>query len=169
MKLLDISSIENGLSKIQMEPIDFSSLVESIINKTEILFENYHLETAIKKNIQVSGNAEYLEQAIKNYISNALSHTDAGKTITIRLHSENNDAVFTVCNEGAHIQNDDLAHIWDSFYRSDKSRTRQEEVHAGLGLYIVKTVIEAHKGTYGAKNMENSVEFYFKIQIIKHE
>lgn len=168
MKLLDISSIENGLSKMSMNTINLSSLTESIINKTKLMFENYILKIDIQKNIYILGNENYLEQAIKNYISNAISNTQTGKTISINLYKKDHFAIYSIKNEGNNIDENDLPHIWDSFYKSDKARTRQEETHVGLGLYIVKTIIEAHNGTCNAYNIENSVEFDFKIPITEN-
>lgn len=161
--LLDLSALENGLSKINMERLDLSGLVESVTSKIAVLFEGVSESVSIEKEIFVDGDSHYLEQAIKNYVTNAVSHTPTGGHISISLSRQGDKAVFSVFNEGDHILPEDMVQIWESFYKADKARVRTEESHSGLGLYIVKTIISAHSGEYGARNTENGVEFWFSL------
>ena len=71
-------------------------------------------------------------------------------------------------NEGSPIAEADIPQIWESFYKTDKARVRTDENHSGLGLYVVKTIIEAHGGEYGVRNAENGVEFWFSLPIEKN-
>jgi len=142
---------------------DLSSLVESVTSKMRVMFEGLLVRVSIEKDIFVDGDSHYLEQAIKNYVMNAVSHTPTGGHISISLYRQGDKALFSVFNEGDHISQDDMVHIWESFYKTDKSRVRMEESHYGLGLYIVKTIISAHGGEYGMRNTEKGVEFWFSL------
>ncbi|NLM12620.1 MAG: HAMP domain-containing protein [Epulopiscium sp.] len=163
--LLDLSAIENGLSKIKSERLNFSRLVESVTSKMSVLFEGLSESVNIEKEIFIEGDSHYLEQAIKNYVTNAISHTPNGGRIEIRLKQQGDKAVFAVFNEGDSILPEDMMQIWESFYKTDKARVRMEENHSGLGLYIVKTIITAHSGEYGVRNTENGVEFWFSLPV----
>lgn len=161
--MLEISSIENELCHISEEIIDLSELCKYTVSKMDIVLKDTDYKTEIEENIFVSGDGKYLEQAMNNYLSNAATHTEAGKKIRIRLYSENGEAVFSVYNEGGHIDPLKLPHIWERFYKTDESRVRSETAHAGLGLYIVKTVIEKLGGFCSAENVSGGVIFTFRL------
>ena len=163
--MLDISSIENELSHMEEETLSFSVLCRNTVSKMDILFGKHCCESEIEDGIFVCGDEKYLEQAIKNYLSNAAAHTDEGKKIKIRLYSEKGEAVFRVFNEGKHIDPMKMPHIWERFYKTDESRVRDEISHAGLGLYIVKTVIEKHGGICSAENTVGGVVFEFRLPL----
>lgn len=161
--MLDISSIENGLSQIHRSPINLSKLCKHTIDKMKPLLKDYQLSIQIQEPIELLGDAQYLEQAIKNYIMNAVVHTALGETIEIALWRKEYEAVFEVFNKGKKIDEQDLPYIWQSFYKSDRSRTRRDGVHAGQGLYIVKTIITKHQGKCSVVNERNGVRFGFTL------
>jgi len=161
--LLDISAIENGLAKMSMETFNFSDHSEYVATKMSVLFEGLDVSMDIEKNIFVDGDEQYLGQAVENYIANAVSHTPGNGRISIRLRQGEGSAVFSVFNEGSHISEEDLPRIWESFYKTDKARVRTDENHSGLGLYVVKTIVQAHGGDYGANNIDNGVEFWLSL------
>lgn len=163
--LLDLSAIENGLTKMNMEKFDFSDFSEYVISKMSVLFEGLSLSISIEKSIFIDGDSRYLERAIKNYIVNAVSHTPTEGCISIRLKEEQGKAVFSVFNEGSHIDEYDMSRIWESFYKTDKARVRSSESNSGLGLYVVKTIMETHSGEYGVKNAKNGVEFWLSLTV----
>lgn len=163
--MLDISSIESGLSKMNFESLDFSLLCSQTIEKLKPMLQDYDVSVNIENDITVTGDKKYLEQAIKNYVSNASNHTAKGKKIEIALSKDNGFAEFYVKNQGKNISEEDLPHIWVAFYKSDKARTRTQNNNVGLGLYIVKTVIDKHYGKYNARNVSDGVEFTFSIPL----
>ncbi|MFI3170303.1 MAG: ATP-binding protein [Faecalibacterium sp.] len=158
--MLDISSIESGLSKMQMDEVDLSMLLTSLLGRMRPLFEGYHIAVTIAPDLSLLGDEKYLEQAMKNYITNALEHTEQGKSITICLAKEQEGITYCVENEGAVIPPEVMPRLWDSFYRADKARSRGNK-NVGLGLHIVKTVIEKHEGTCDCLNSETGVRFAF--------
>ncbi|MCC8073032.1 MAG: HAMP domain-containing histidine kinase [Clostridiales bacterium] len=167
--MLDISSIESGLSKMNFENFDFSELCEQTFSKYVPVFQDYDVSVNIDSGVNINGDRKYLEQAIKNYVANAVNHTDNGKKIEITLSKGVDDATLYVKNQGKNIAESDIDNIWVAFYKSDKARTRTENNNVGLGLYIEKTVIDKHFGKYGVKNVEDGVEFYFSLPLNKNQ
>ncbi len=163
--MLDMSSIESGLSKIELSKISLSGAALDLLTKVAPLTENYNLKIHIEDDIFIDGNLKYIEQAMRNYLSNALEHTCDGDLICVSLSSKDDMAVFSVYNTGQPISELDMPFLWDSFYRADKARVR-EGGNAGLGLHIVKTIVLAHGGIYNCQNLDDGVEFSFMLPII---
>lgn len=162
--MLEISSIENGLSNICHEHFDLSAVTMSVLSKYAPVLADYDLISDIDNNIFINGDEKYIAQVICNYLSNAISHTFKGKKIEIALKKDNRNTVLSVFNEGENISDEDIPHIWESFYKSDKARTRTDNSNTGLGLYIVKTIIEKHNGTCSVTNEDNGVKFSFSLR-----
>lgn len=167
MQLLDISSLENGLEKIGLEPVDFSEFVNRATERTDMLLKGRAVSRSIEPGIRILGNEKYLERAIRNYITNASAHTEEGAKVRISLSRRGDRAVFAVFNEGEPIAQENMGRIWDSFYRADEARTQTEAHRVGLGLYIVKTIVQKHHGEFGAENRDGGVEFWFSVKSIQ--
>lgn len=163
--MLEISTIENELYRLNEEKVNLSELCSYTVSKMDIMLSKTDYETVIDDNIFVNGDVKYLEQAIKNYLSNAIAHTKENEKIRISLVCENSQAVFSVHNQGEFIAEEKLPHIWERFYKTDESRVRNESAHAGLGLYIVKTVIEKMGGSCSAENVDGGVLFEFRLPV----
>lgn len=161
-QLLDISRMENELADLKLETVDLYDLVLWTIEKNKLHFEQNNLIYDFHgERILYECDKLKIEQAITNYISNAIFHSPKKSKIKIWLYRENGRVVFSVYNEGKRISEEDAEKIWNIFYKADKSRSERKST--GLGLYIVSSVINAHKGEYGVKNVDNGVLFYFKI------
>ncbi len=163
--LLDMSNLENGLSKLNLEEIDFSLTALHEIEKLKPILNEHNLIINIEDDVILKGDKTYLSQAMNNYITNAITHTRHNDVIKISLYKNDTMAIFSVFNQGKNIPLEDLSHIWESFFKSDKSRTRKDGSNVGLGLYIVKTIIENHYGEYMAINRDDGVEFIFSIPL----
>lgn len=163
--MLDISSIESGLTGMTFEKFDISKLCEDIALKFKNAYDEFDFDYHIEDGICLSGDAKYITQAINNYVSNAVSHTDAGNTIELKLAKDGNHARLSVYNEGSNVDENSLDSLWDPFFKSDKARTRNENNNVGLGLYIVKTTIEKHNGAVYVENKQKGVEFGFLLPI----
>jgi signal transduction histidine kinase len=164
--LLDISSLENGLSVMQTEAIDLSGFCADLLARMGVLFGNIRLETDIQEALCIEGDGHYIEQAVKNYVMNAVSHTAAGGRVCVSLKRSGSHAFFAVFNEGRPIAREDADRVWESFYKTDRARARAEENHAGLGRYIVTTGVEAHDGTYGLLNRAGGVTLWFMLPLL---
>jgi signal transduction histidine kinase len=111
-----------------------------------------------------------MRQVITNLISNALKYTSRSGRITVNIYVENHSARFTIANTAKHLSDEALLKVWDSFYRADPSRT---EPGTGLGLTLVKSIVELHRGVCYVRNtvdkteetVETAVEFGFTLPI----
>ncbi len=164
--MLEVSALENGLSVFETESLDFSALVEGFVAKMRPLAEEHSIQVNIQPGLQVQGNAYYLQQAVKNYLSNALEHCPKEGRIEVCLVQEEGKAVFSVYNEGSHLQEEDIPNLWNSFYRAGEARVRQGG-NVGMGLHIVKAVVERHGGCYEAHNQAKGVCFSFGLSLIQ--
>ena len=101
---------------------------------------------------------------ITNYISNALNHCDGKRAIEVRTEKSENGGTITVTvyNSGKNIADEDLERIWEKFYKTDKARTREYGGN-GIGLSIVKAIMEGMNQQYGVQNFDNGVEFWFTL------
>ncbi len=159
-RLLNITSLENGLTKLNYEKFDLSSLVDWTLSKNEILSDNIKITSKLLDSAYVFADKLFIEQAITNYLSNALTYAE--NEVIIELSEDNGYYKISVTNDGMPIENPDR--IWHSFFREDKARTRTKDKNFGLGLYIVKTIITSHEGKYGVFNNDNGVTFYFELE-----
>ncbi len=157
--LLDISSIENGLMKMNLKEGSLSLVCQNFLQKIGPILEDYEIVYDIADDVVAVFDEKYIEMAMRNYIVNATEHTKKGGLIKISLDINKQ---FSVYNEGTQIKDEDSLRIWDSFYRADKSHNRDSK-NIGLGLSIVKTVIEGHGGVYKTENKDNGVLFSFTI------
>ncbi|MDR2089501.1 MAG: HAMP domain-containing histidine kinase [Clostridiales Family XIII bacterium] len=167
--LLDIASLENGLSGMRTEALDFSGFCKGLLARMDPLFDGIELDANLQEGLFVEGDGHYLEQAVRNYLVNAVSHTAAGGRVSVSLRRSGGRAFFSVFNEGKPIAGEDVSRVWESFYKTDRARARAEESHAGLGLYIVKTIVNAHGGTYGLINNADGVVFWFMLPLSERE
>ncbi|MFI3205652.1 MAG: HAMP domain-containing sensor histidine kinase [Clostridia bacterium] len=161
--MLNISSIENDFAKSNKNDYDISHSCQSIITYMKPILSNINLIIDIDENIVIYGDKKQLDEAMRNYLNNAVAHVKS--TIKISLKKIENDLVFSVYNDGINIPESELSNIWDSFYKADKSRKRSGSSNAGLGLYIVKIILEKHSGKYAVQNKTDGVEFTFTIPI----
>lgn len=155
--MLEISSIDSGFIRLKVEDVDIACLCCDILYEYRPILESYNLKISLPENAIVSGDVKYLEQVIKNILNNAVQHTAEGGEIRISMRNTEDQVSLEIENEGEHISEEHLEHIWDAFYRTDKARTRDGKNNVGLGLYIVKTVIEKLNGTCHIKNTDKGV------------
>lgn len=167
-KLLELSRLEHATESMNMVPANLSELTESLLDTRKLLFEQKGLTLTCKIEPDIIVNADeiYLAQAMGNYIANALKYSSENGTVTITLEKKEDNAYFSVSNPCTPLDDKDLDAIWESFYKTDKSRTKDnKDMSVGLGLYIVKTIILAHHGSYGVENLPDGVRFYLSLPI----
>ena len=111
-----------------------------------------HLD--IQPAFHYAGDGRLIEKVFSNVLGNAVAYSPAGATVTVTLQN----GIFSAENSGVHIAEDDLKQIFTPFYRVDKSRNRNSG-GSGLGLYIVKTILDHHGITHSMVNTENGVRF----------
>jgi signal transduction histidine kinase len=131
---------------IAQTPVCLDQLVEEVVATARRQTADHQIFTDVEEGVIVTGDWERLTQLLRNLLENALYHTPHDTRIDVRLYRSDNMARLEVADSGSGIAADDLAHIWDRFYRVDKARSRGFG-GTGLGLAIVKYIAEAHGGS----------------------
>ncbi|MGN1030805.1 MAG: sensor histidine kinase [Butyricicoccaceae bacterium] len=165
IQLLALSRLELGNTPLHYTEVELYDLAESVVSKTRVMWEEKGLSIDLSGigDQVVSGDYEKLEQVVTNYMTNAIDHTPPGGAIALRSSEDAQHYIFCVRNQGAPISEEDQQKIWDKFYKTDKARTRITGGGTGIGLSIVRAVMNAHQGGCGVRNVEDGVEFYFTL------
>jgi signal transduction histidine kinase len=142
--LLLLAQSESGV-QLRDEPIELDTLLLEVHRELRALAGDVQLRLGHEDQIVVHGDRDRVKQALLNLGVNALQHTPSGGTVTLGIARHDGYAALTVTDSGHGIGANDLPHIFDRFYRADRSRSRHQG-GAGLGLAIVKWVAEAHHG-----------------------
>ncbi len=168
-KLLSLNEIEFGSNKLTLERFDIVALVRGIASSIDILAEQRQVRVVFNEHdpVFVWADQGMIEEVATNYISNALNHVDGPKIIDIRFEMRGSKVRVSVFNTGEPIPDDMLENIWVKFFKIDKARTR-EYGGSGIGLSIVKAIMEQHQEDYGVLNHPDGVEFYFELDTSKN-
>ena len=166
-RLLNNSVMEHQMENLIQKTFNMKEVMDYIIVKYEAMVKKkrMHMETFLSEDCNVEGDREYIEQIVNNYMTNALEHTKIGGNIRLTLKKQGESVRVGVYNEGRQIPEEDMDHIWSGFYRNRKEPKYEENgfPHAGLGLYIVQSVVTMHGGNYGVENLSSGVEFWFTL------
>jgi signal transduction histidine kinase len=172
LQMLDLSRLEAGKVHLSMEPFSLLQLTQTVAQRFEPLLtaKTLTLTYGNTQDFQVTADESRIEQVITNLMTNAIKYTDEGGQIRIHITLHQRKALFSIENTAVPLSATALDKVWDSFYRADPART---EPGTGLGLTLVKQIIELHGGTcqvqnvtYKAENtVENRVQFSFTLPI----
>ncbi|NTW02651.1 MAG: HAMP domain-containing protein, partial [Oscillochloris sp.] len=132
--------------QIRAEPVELDTLLLEVYRELRPLAGTVALRIGAEDQVLVTGDRDRLKQALLNLGVNAIQHTGSGGYVTLGLEQRDGMACLTVADTGEGIADEDLPHIFDRFFRADRSRSRHSG-GAGLGLSIVRWVAEAHKGS----------------------
>ncbi len=162
--LLKLSQIESGANEAEFKDFNVKDLIEDTVNLFSLTFKERNIILE-KNSIDIVINSDYnkLQSVLTNFINNAINHVDKHKEISITVKRLANDSLrISVYNSGEQIPETEIDHIWESFYKVDKARTRSYGGQ-GLGLSICRTTLDLLGYDYGVLNLDNGVEFYFDI------
>ena len=171
-KVLQLNQLEFGDNTVAMERFDIVDMIRNYLDSASILArqENIKLQFDRRSPLYVWGDPFMIQEVFQNYYSNALHHaeprsqsgSEPEKVIDIRCDVTDSKARITVFNTGRPIPEESLPHIWEKFYKVDKARTRAYG-GSGVGLSIVKAIMQLHHQAYGAENYDNGVAFWFEL------
>jgi len=166
--LLDLSQIQSGMFSVNMCEFEITKLITEVVCKLGSIIEKKDIKIEIndEKDLFVIADPIRIEQVIVNYLNNAVNHVDDERKINIRVSRNETKAKISVYNSGQQVPSESLNKIWTSFYKVDQSRTR-DYGGSGLGLSIVRAIMEAHHNLYGVNNSVDGVEFWFEVDIRK--
>ena len=162
--LLTLNQREFGDEDITFERFDLTAVIRGVIQSMDIMAQQGNATVNFRRDepVYVWADEFKVEQVIRNYMSNAFHHLNGEKIVEVKIYMEESRAKVTVFNTGSPIPEEDLNHIWDKFYKVDKAHTREYGGN-GIGLSIVKAIMESFHQEYGVKNYENGVEFWFTL------
>lgn len=167
-QLLTLSSLESGNSILHKENFNMTSLTEGVLSSISILIgeKNVKVDFDTSRDVFLYADEFKIEEVVTNYISNAIHHVNDKGTIKIDVSEDESNVYFSVYNTGNQIPEKDLANVWEKFFKVDKAHSRSYG-GSGIGLSIVKAIVEAHGGAVKVVNKSDGVEFGFKIPRMK--
>lgn len=155
-KMLTLARMEDDPNRGAWESIDLSDMVmETALAFEAAAFEKgLTIDENVESDLMVKGNKAQLQSVVECLLDNACKYADPGSSVTVSLEKAGKKAKLTVHNTGSYIPPEDLAHVFERFYRADKSRTAGDS--SGLGLAIVQSVVEAMGGSVSAESSEEA-------------
>lgn len=164
-KLMTLNQLESGGDVPDMERFDIVTLICNYANSASILTKQNGISVKMEhyEPIYVWGDEFKIEEVFANYFTNAVNHCRGEKIIDIRILQSENRVRIQVFNTGENIPVESMPYIWDKFYKVDKARTR-EYGGSGVGLSIVKAIMESMNQEYGVENYINGVGFWFELE-----
>ena len=164
-----LAKAEAAHLKFDRENVDLAEIIEEVLALDEPQFEARALTVESQLDpmaCRVLGDRDKLFQILRNIVQNALRYSREGGKVTLSSGREGGAVRVTVTNEGEAIAKEDLPHIFERFYRADKSRSRKSG-GAGIGLAIVKELVEVHGGKTGATSDHGRTSIWFSLPIAK--
>ena len=165
-QLLTLTALEFGREELSLEPFDLKELIDGVTSASNLVLKQkeIHLEVECQEHLLVNADEFKMEEVVTNYLNNAMNHAEGEKLIRITAEKEvdGSRVKVTVFNTGNQIPENDLPNLWTKFYKVDKARTRAYG-GSGIGLSIVKAIMESHHQEYGVENRENGVAFWFTL------
>ncbi len=170
-QLLELMKLEYGKREFEDKEFNIVELEKEVIRKSQVMLEEKQAEIKFKTSEEINVFADdfYIEQVISNYLTNAIKHTKEveGETyiqIENVVDIEKSKVRVKVFNTGDPIEEENIARIWNRFYKVDESRNR-EKGGTGIGLSFVKAIMGNYGNSYGVINKENGVEFYLELDV----
>ncbi len=170
-ELLELMKLEYGAKKFNDELFNITELINEELRKYTVLLNENNIETKfdLKEPVYVYADSNFVEQIVNNYLSNAIKNVEEinkEKYIKISFKIIEDKIRISVFNTGKNISKENMQRIWNRFYKEDTSRNR-EMGGTGIGLSLVKAIMNNYNNEYGVINKTNGVEFYFDLNITK--
>lgn len=161
--ILDVTKIEAGNTGLRKTTYSITNSVKNIVDRISIMTqkEGYIIEFDPEKNITVFADEIKIEQVIYNLLTNSITHSGNNKKVRINQIWSEKEVKYEFIDYGEGIEEKDIDNIWDRYYKVDKTHKRNV-IGSGLGLSIVKNIIDLHGGSYGVESIPNEItKFYF--------
>lgn len=162
--ILDLSATESGNTTLKLEKVDLIELINQVIQRFKILSEKekYQFIFTHPNSTIIKADYKRIYQVVYNLINNAINYTGEDKKIYINIEENKYKYIVQIKDTGKGIKKEDLKHIWDKYYHSDKKHKRNS-YGTGLGLSIVKNILQMHNYKYGVISSDKGSTFYFEI------
>lgn len=165
--ILDLSRMQSNADTLSIETFDLADNIKTIVNRYQIIkeTEKYIINVEMPERIKIKADKKKINQVIYNLINNAINYTGEDKTVTVRVTKHKKYYLVEIIDTGKGIKESEIPYIWNKYYKNDKNHQRNV-VSTGLGLSIVKEILELHGYEYGVKSvLKKGSTFYFKIKI----
>ncbi len=165
--ILDLSRMQSNADTLSIETFDLADDIKTIVNRYQIIkeTEKYIINVEMPESIKIKADKKKINQVIYNLINNAINYTGEDKTVTVRVTKHKKYYLVEIIDTGKGIKESEIPYIWNKYYKNDKNHQRNV-VSTGLGLSIVKEILELHGYEYGVKSvLKKGSTFYFKIKI----
>lgn len=170
-QLLELMKLEYGKREFNDTKFDIVEVEKEVIRKSKVMLEEKQVNVKMDETSEINVLADdfYIEQVITNYITNAIKHVkeiEGNKIIQIEneVNVEKNKVRVKVFNTGDNISDENINRIWNRFYKIDEARNRNDG-GTGIGLSVVKAIMNNYGNSYGVINKEDGVEFYFDLNL----
>lgn len=162
LEMLDLSRLEAGKVRLAQDRFSLLGLTCSVFDRLAPMAEEKELQIQyyIVEEFDITADESRIGQVITNFATNAIKYTPAGGTVWIKVYRYREQTVLSIENQCEPLPEEALTKVWDSFYRTETSRTTKG---TGLGLTIAKAIIELHGGTVSVANTQTGVEFKFSL------
>ncbi len=166
-RLLTLNQLESGSDVVTLERFDVAALIGNYLQTAGILIKqnNVQVKYAQTEAVYVWADEFKTEEVFMNYFSNAMNHCGGERIIEVKITKADGKACVHVFNTGEPIPENSLEHIWEKFYKVDKARTR-EYGGSGVGLSIVKAIMDSMNQRCGVENYSNGVRFWFELELV---
>ena len=167
--LLELMKLEYGAKKLDNKHFNIVDLINEEVRKYTVMLNDNKIKVifTLKEPVYVNADINMIEQVLNNYLSNAIKNNEeinGKKIIKITIKIIDNKVRIYVFNTGKNIPSENMEKIWNRFYKEDTSRNR-EMGGTGIGLSLVKAIMNNYNNEYGAINKEEGVEFYFDLNM----
>ena len=170
-QLLELMKLEYGKNTFNNENFDIVELEKEIIRKSDVMIQKENIKVELDENdsLEVYADEFYIDQVLTNYITNAIKYCDViNNEKRIKITNKINDGKIrvSVFNTSNGLSEEELVRIWNRFYKVDESRNR-DNGGTGIGLSLVKAIMNNYGNEFGAKNVAGGIEFYFELDLKK--
>lgn len=160
--ILTLTKLESKTIKLEKEKININELIKDILSRFKI-FEEYKFNFNYENEYMIIADKKRLEQVFYNLINNAINYTGKDNTVTINIKDKGLFIQIEIIDSGKGIKKEDLDKIWDKYYTTNKNHKRNK-TGSGIGLSIVKNILELHNFKYGVKTSNKGTNFYFLVK-----
>jgi two-component system sensor histidine kinase BaeS len=163
--ILQLAKADAAVSSLQPSVFDFRVLINRTLDSFRMEFEKKDISVEVLSDtdtLMLRADEAKITQVVQNLVHNAIQYTPEDGKVCITLNSTPSDVKTVFANSGGRIDSTDLPYIFERFYRGEKSRSR-EHGGAGIGLAIVKELVEAHGGSVGADIRSGQTEIWFRL------
>lgn len=165
-EVVELSKLESGVIELNESVFDVSDRLNETVHRFRIMEETkgYEFTTDVEEGVLVKADAERIDRVIYNLIGNAMNYTGADKTVWVRCYKTGNVCRVEISDSGKGMTEEELAMVWDKYYRL--AQDRRNVIGSGLGLSIVKSILDLHKVMFGVVSEKgNGSTFWFTLPL----